>query len=236
MKLVKNMFVNVYYSYFDYKVVVYGLKWHCRNISVVVEFLEMTQCPCENVSLIFCFFKCCADMSRRNTSQRPPEPPQDRSDRLRAGRPAPTSSARREKQALHPPMAGRGRGGGRDLLELMLHGGQRHRRVHRRWWTWHSINKIIRCMSRRRIRRIILRSLSLTSIILMCISIISMRIIMSSLILSKSSSMIVGVMLRGCRWWCTRPDRTTMEGGLLTSHFYLALVDMWHAGYGSMPM
>jgi hypothetical protein len=54
-------------------------------------------------------------MSRRNTSQRPPEPPQDRTDRLRLGRPAPTSSARREKQALRPPMAGRGRGGGTRL-------------------------------------------------------------------------------------------------------------------------
>ena len=34
---------------------------------------------------------------------------QERTDRLRLGRPAPTSSARKEKQALHPP-AGRGRG------------------------------------------------------------------------------------------------------------------------------
>ena len=33
----------------------------------------------------------------------------ERTDRLRSGRHAPTSSARREKQALHPP-AGRGRG------------------------------------------------------------------------------------------------------------------------------
>ena len=75
----------------------------------------MTQCPCENVSLIFCFLKCCADMSRRNMSHRPPEPPQDRSDKFRAGRPAPTGSLRREKQALRPPMAGRGRGGGTRL-------------------------------------------------------------------------------------------------------------------------
>jgi len=49
-------------------------------------------------------------MSRRNTSQRPLEPPQDRTDRLRLGRHAPTSNARREKQAIHPHMAGRGRG------------------------------------------------------------------------------------------------------------------------------
>jgi len=34
---------------------------------------------------------------------------QKRTNRLRLGRSAPTSSARREKQALHPP-AGRGRG------------------------------------------------------------------------------------------------------------------------------
>ena len=57
-------------------------------------------------------------MSRRNTSQRPPEPPQDRSDRLRAGMSAPTSSARREKQALYPPMAVRGRGGGTKLARV----------------------------------------------------------------------------------------------------------------------
>ena len=74
----------------------------------------MTQCPCENVSLIFCFLKCCVDMSRRNMSQRPPEPPQDRSDRFRAGRPAPTGNLRREKQALRPPMAGQGKGGGNE--------------------------------------------------------------------------------------------------------------------------
>jgi len=75
----------------------------------------MTQCPFENVLLIFCFLKCCADMSQRSTSHRPPEPPQDRSDRLRAGRPAPTSSYRREKEALRPPMTGRGRGRGTRL-------------------------------------------------------------------------------------------------------------------------
>jgi len=57
-------------------------------------------------------------MPRRNTSQRPPEPPQDRSDRLRAGRIAPTDSARREKEASHPLMAGRGRGGGTRLARV----------------------------------------------------------------------------------------------------------------------
>jgi len=66
-------------------------------------------------------------MSRRNTSQRPPEPPQDRSDRLRAGRPTPTSSAWREKQALHPPMAGRGRGGGTRLARVDAAGGSTSR-------------------------------------------------------------------------------------------------------------
>ena len=58
-----------------------------------------------------------------NTSQRPSEPPQDRSDRLRAGRHAPTSSAQREKQALRPPMAGRGRGGGTGLAKVDAAGG-----------------------------------------------------------------------------------------------------------------
>jgi len=142
--------------------------------------------------------------------------------------------------------------GARDLLELMLQGGPRHRRVHPRWWIRHIISRIIKCMSRRRIKRIILRSLSLTSISLMRISNISMRIIMSSLILSRSSlilrslssrmilssisNMMVEVVFRGCRGWCTRPDRTAMQGGLLTSRFYLALVDMWHVGYESMLM
>ena len=101
-------------------------------------------------------------MSWRNTSQRPLEPPQDRSDRLRAGRLAPTSSARREKQALHPPRVGRGRGGRTRLARVDAVGGQCHRRVHPRWLTRHSISRIIRCMSKRRIMRIILRSLSLT--------------------------------------------------------------------------
>jgi len=62
-------------------------------------------------------------MSRRNTSQRPPEPPQDRSDRFNAGRPAPTGSLRREKQALRPHMAGRGRGGGTRLGRFDVVGG-----------------------------------------------------------------------------------------------------------------
>ena len=62
-------------------------------------------------------------MSRRSTSQRPPEPPQDRSDRFRAGRPAPIGSFRREKQALRPPMAGRGRGGGTRLGRVDVAGG-----------------------------------------------------------------------------------------------------------------
>jgi len=54
---------------------------------------------------------------------RTPEPPQDRTDRLRAGRPAPTSSVRREKQALHPHMAGRGRSGGTRLATVDVAGG-----------------------------------------------------------------------------------------------------------------
>jgi len=62
-------------------------------------------------------------MSRRNTSQRRPEPPQDRSDRFRAGRPSPTDSLRREKQTLHPPMIARGRGGGMRLARVDATGG-----------------------------------------------------------------------------------------------------------------
>jgi len=65
-------------------------------------------------------------MPRRNTSQRPPEPsqpPQDMSDRLRARRIAPTGSARREKEASRPPMAGRGRGGGTRLARVDAAGG-----------------------------------------------------------------------------------------------------------------
>ena len=134
--------------------------------------------------MLFNCWNCCADMSRRNTSQRPP---QDRSDRLRAGRPAPTGSLRREKQALRPPMTGRGRGGGTRLARVDAAGGPRHIRIHPRWWIRHSISRIIRCMSRRVIRRIILRRFSLTNISLMRISSISMRIIMSSLILSRTS-------------------------------------------------
>jgi len=123
----------------------------------------------------------------------------------------------------------KGEVGERDLVALMLLGDQRHIRVHPRRWTRHSINRIIRCMSRRRIKRIILRSLSLTSISLMRISSISMRIFMSSMFLSRTSmilsrsslilrrlssrmilsslsSMMVGVVFKRCRWWCTRPD------------------------------
>ena len=55
--------------------------------------------------------------------QRPPQPPQDRSDKFRAGRIAPTSSARREKEASRPPMAGRGRGGGTRLARVDATGG-----------------------------------------------------------------------------------------------------------------
>ena len=111
MKLVCIWFVYFDYNMFDCNVVVYELKCHCWNFSVVVELLEMTQCSCEIVSLNLCFVKYCTYMPRRNTSQIPseqPELPQDRTDRLRAGRIAPTGSARREKEASRPPMTGRG--------------------------------------------------------------------------------------------------------------------------------
>ena len=52
-------------------------------------------------------------MSQRNTSERQPE---ERTDRLRLGRvQSSTSSARREKEASRPPLAGRGKGGGTRL-------------------------------------------------------------------------------------------------------------------------
>ena len=54
---------------------------------------------------------------------------QERTDRLRSGRHAPTSSARREKQALHPP-AGRGRVVATRLATVDAAGDQRHIRVH----------------------------------------------------------------------------------------------------------
>ena len=140
------------------------------------------------LSLFNCW-NCCTDITRRNTSQRSPEPPQNRSDRLRAGRPAPTSSLRREKQALRPPMTVEGEVGARDLLELMMRGDHRPRRVYPRRWTWRSISRIIRCISSRKIRRIILRSLSLTSISVMRISCISMRISMSNLIFFEEAKL-----------------------------------------------
>ena len=34
------------------------------QIKMVVVLLEMTVCPYKNVSLIFCFLKCCADILR----------------------------------------------------------------------------------------------------------------------------------------------------------------------------
>ena len=91
-------------------------------------------------------------------------------------------------------------------------GGSTSQRVYPRRWIRRSISKIIRCMSRRIIRRIILRSLNLTSISLMRISSISMTIIMSSMmILSSLRAAEGGVrgrtrqLWRGafCRGWCT---------------------------------
>jgi len=86
----------------------------------------MTQCWCEIVSLNLRFVKYCADMPQRNTFQilsEQPELPQDKTDRLRAGRIAPTRSARREKEASRPPMAGRGRGGGTIIARVDVAGG-----------------------------------------------------------------------------------------------------------------
>jgi len=59
------------------------------------------------------FFAFCADMSE-----------QERTDRLRFGRPAPTSSACREKQVLQlPDGRGRGRLGGTRLARVDAAGG-----------------------------------------------------------------------------------------------------------------
>ena len=63
---------------------------------------------CANVLKIFSF---CTDMSE-----------QEKPDRLRLGRLAPTSSARREKQALQP-LGGRGRVGGTRLGTINVAGG-----------------------------------------------------------------------------------------------------------------
>jgi len=77
---------------------------------------------------------------------------QERNDRFRVGRRAPTGSARREKQALHPPASrGRGRVGATRLATVDAARDRRHRRVHPRLWTRHStsMSSIIRS---RRIR------------------------------------------------------------------------------------
>jgi len=125
MKLVRIWFVKVDYSMVDCNVIVYRLKWHCRNINFVVE----------NVSLIFYFLKC-ADMSRRNTSERPPK---ERTDRLSLGRvQLSTCSARMEKDVVRPHLAGRGRGGGTRLGRVDAVGGS----------FWRAFGPIIPCLIR----------------------------------------------------------------------------------------
>jgi len=117
--------------------------------------------------------------------------------------------------------------GARDLLELMLRGDHRPRQVYPRRWTRRSISRITRCISSRRIRRITFRSLGLNSIgMILSRSSLILRRFSSRTILSSLSSMMVGFVFRGCRGWCTRSDQTAMQGGLLTSGFYLTLVDM----------
>ena len=186
-------------------------------------------------------------MSWRDMSQKPPEVT---SDRFRLERvQSSTSSARREEDALLPPLAGRGRGrlGGTRLGRVDVVGGSSSQTgqsltvdptQYQHQQHYGSINR----------RRINLIMRSLNNIILMSISSISMRritkrIISISLILSRSSlilsslrSRCVGVRLMGCRLWSRRPDRRAMEGGLLRPRFYLTSVNMWHAGYESMPM
>jgi len=127
----------------------------------------------------------CADMS---------EP--ERIYRLRLGRPTSTSSARREKQALVPPLAGRGRGrvGTRDLLVLMLLGPHRNRRVYPRRWTRQSIRS--RRISLNFSRGIsIRRGMSITRGIRLSLTRgISLSSSMSSLLSSSSMSSILSNM------------------------------------------
>ena len=244
IKLVSIWFVNFDYSMFDCNVIVYGLKWHCWNFSVVVELLEMTQCACENVYWICVLLNvvqiCLGGIRLR-----------DRLSRLRTG----VTDLGQGGWPLLVVHGGRqkhytllwlieGEVGERDLLEMMLQGGQRRRRVHPRLWTRRSISSIMRSISSH-MMRISFRSLSPTSTSLLFRSLLlRSRLLLRSLsrmmslssMSSLSSLSSPSLVFRGCRGWCMRPTRTAMQGGLLTSGFYLTLVDMWHAGYGSMPM
>ena len=191
-------------------------------------------------------------MSRRNTSQRPPEPPQDRSDRFRAGRSAPTGSLRREKQALRPPMTGRWRGGGTRLARVDDAGGsssqtglsqtldptqyQQDYQVYQlpqdqayhfeepqphqyqfdayqqhQYGDHHEQSDIEQEQP-------------------------DIEEPHQQDDIEQSQQHDGGGRFQGCRGWCTRSDRTAMQGGLLSSRFYLTLVDMLHAGFGSMLM
>jgi len=77
---------------------------------------------------------------------------QERNDSFRAGRHAPTCSARREKDALRPPPGrSRRRVRARDFVLLIMRGDRRHRQVHPRWWTRHNTS-MTRIIKRRCIR------------------------------------------------------------------------------------
>jgi len=198
-------------------------------------------------------------MSRRNTSQRLPEPPQDRSDRFRAGKPAPTGSLRREKQALHPPMVGRGRGGGTIFGRVDTVGGSTSQtgpsqtvdptqyqqdyevyeqaqdqayhfeepQPHQYQFDAYQQHQYEDHHEQPHIEQEqphieqeqphIEESQQQDDI-------------------EQPQQHDGGGRFQGYRGWCTRPDQTAIQGGLMSSRFYLTLVDMWHAGFGSMPM
>jgi len=128
---------------------------------------------------------------------------------------------------------GEGEWGARDLLQLMLLGDQRHRLVHSKRWTRRSVRSFMRILDYIILMRI--SSISMSSLIWSKRNLI-LSSLSSRVILSSHNSRMMRVMLMGCRGWSTRPDQTDMEGGLMTLRFYLASVDTWHAGYGSMTM
>jgi len=166
---------------------------------------------------------------------------QERIDRLRLGRPVPTSSARREKQALQPPDGrGRGRVGARDLLGLMLQGDRRHRRVHPRRWTRHRTNMSNIIKSRRIRSSIIKRSLDFSRVISIRRGMSITRGIMlsftrgvslSSLLSSSSMSSILSSILCNMQRLVWRMRIGAFQGGLTTCLFYRTSVNTWQPSF-----
>jgi len=169
---------------------------------------------------------------------------QERTDRLRLGRLAPTSSACREKQALHPPVGrGRGRVGATRLATVDAAGDRRHIRVHPRLCTRHStsMSNIIRSRHIRsslNFRQVISirRGMSITrgirlnftrGIKLSSLLSSSMSSLLSSSILNSILSSIMQSLL-----WRTRMG--AFQGALMRCHFYRTSVNTWHAGFGTI--